>query len=223
LSSREGHEAHGVVAGFAEVFSHALQGHPCHVLDVEAGEPGRLLPVADWTRRADEHDEVLLGHCVGPTLDIGCGPGRLAERLIDLGHLVLGIDIVPEAVSQTVERGATALRRNVFDALPGEGRWRTALLADGNIGIGGDPAALLRRAREVLDPRGRVVVELAAPGAGLTRTRALLRCAGRRTRPFDWAVVGLDAAPGLARSVGLRVTTTSSTTGRWFAVLEKAA
>ena len=53
--------------------------------------------------------------------------------------------MVPEAVAQTPDRGVAAIRRNVFDALPGEGRWRTALLADGNIGIGGDPAALLRR------------------------------------------------------------------------------
>ncbi len=52
----------------------------------------------------------------------------------------------------------------MFAPLPGEGRWGTALLADGNIGIGGDPVALLRRLREVLDPRGRIVVELAAPG-----------------------------------------------------------
>jgi len=221
MSSRPGHSHE--VAGFTEVFARALQGHPCHVLDLEAGEPGRLLPVADWTRGANEHDEVLLRHCEGPVLDIGCGPGRLAERLAHLGHLVLGIDIVPEAVAQTVERGASAIRRDVFDALPGEGRWRTALLADGNVGIGGDPAALLRRVREVLDPRGRVVVELAAPGTGLSRSRAVLTCDGRRTRPFDWAVVGLDVAPELARRVGLRVTSTGSTGERWFAVLEEAA
>lgn len=223
MSSREGHHAHGVVAGFAEVFAQALRGHPCHVLDLDSGEPVQLLPVADWTRAADEHDEALLRLCEGPTLDIGCGPGRLAERLGQLGHLALGIDIVPEAVSQTVERGAAALRRSVFDALPGEGRWRTALLADGNIGIGGDPGALLRRVREVLDPRGRVVVELAPPGSGLRRTRALLTCAGRRTRPFDWAVVGLDVAPGLAQEVGMRLTATSTAGDRWFAVLEEAA
>ena len=227
MSSRQDdldHAHPGTVVGFTEVFAQALQGHPCHVLDLGGNEPDRLLPVADWTRRADEHDEVLLRHCEGPTLDIGCGPGRLAERLVHRGHLALGIDIVPEAVSQTVKRGAAALRRNVFDSLPGEGRWRTALLADGNIGIGGDPAALLHRVREVLDPRGRVVVELAAPGAGLQRTRAVLSCAGRRTRPFDWAVVGLDVVPELAGRVGLHVATSGVTDDdRWFAVLEEAA
>ena len=38
-------------------------------------------------------------------------------------------------------RGATVLQRDIFGPLPGEGRWGTALLFDGNVGIGGDPAA----------------------------------------------------------------------------------
>ncbi|MDP9442781.1 MAG: hypothetical protein M3P34_11540, partial [Actinomycetota bacterium] len=54
---------------------------------------------------------------------------------------------------------------SVFGALPGEGRWATALLIDGNIGIGGDPVALLRRVAELLRPAGVVLVELDAPGA----------------------------------------------------------
>ena len=41
--------------------------------------------------------------------------------------------------------GGPALVRSVFETLPGEGRWDTVLLMDGNIGIGGDPAALLGR------------------------------------------------------------------------------
>ncbi|GAA1479239.1 class I SAM-dependent methyltransferase [Nocardioides aestuarii] len=211
---------------FTEVFSRALQGLPCHVLDLGADGPvgvPRLLPVADWTRRADHHDDALLALCDGPTLDIGCGPGRLVERLVALGHVALGIDVVPEAVAQTVRRGAAALHRNVFDALPGEGRWGTALLADGNIGIGGDPVALLSRVRQLLDPRGRVVVELGAPGTGLSRTRAVISCDGVRSRPFEWAVVGMDAAPCLAAEVGLQVSATHTTGERFYAVLEEAA
>ena len=34
----------------------------------------------------------------------------------------------------------------MFEPLPGEGRWGTVLLLDGNVGIGGDPVALLERA-----------------------------------------------------------------------------
>ena len=78
--------------------------------------------------------------------------------------MALGIDVVHEAVGQTRARGAAALRRDIFGAVPGEGRWQTALLADGNVGIGGDPVALLRRLRRLLLPGGRVVVEVAPPG-----------------------------------------------------------
>jgi hypothetical protein len=34
-------------------------------------------------------------------------------------------------VDQTLSRGVSALRRDLFDRLAGEGRWHTALLADG--------------------------------------------------------------------------------------------
>ena len=81
----------------------------------------------------------MLNLCVGPTIDVGCGPGRLTEALGGLGHLVLGIDVTPEAVGHPCTGARTALRRDVFAPLPGEGRWGTALLADGNVGIGGDP------------------------------------------------------------------------------------
>ncbi len=50
--------------------------------------------------------------------------------------------------------------------MPGAGRWRTVLLADGNIGIGGDPAALLRRVLALLGPGGRVLAEVDPPGTG---------------------------------------------------------
>jgi SAM-dependent methyltransferase len=208
-------------ATFTTVFARALQGHPCQVIEVDGYDEPRLLPVSDWARAADRADHLLLDRCVGATLDIGCGPGRLSERLAELGHVALGIDVVPEAVAQTIGRGATALRRNVFDVLPGEGRWRTALLADGNIGIGGDPVTLLRRVRELLDPRGRVVVEVAAPGTGLRTTWAVLTCGDERSRPFRWSVVGLDARPALAAEAGLREASHHGAGGRWCSVLEE--
>ncbi len=207
---------------FTRVFAQALRGQPCQVVEVDGyGEP-RLLPVGEWARTADDADHLLLDRCLGATLDIGCGPGRLSERLADLGHVVLGIDVVPEAVRQTVGRGAIALRRNVFETLPGEGRWRTALLADGNIGIGGDPVTLLRRVRELLDPRGRVVVEVAPPGAGLRTTWAVLTCGEERSRPFRWSLVGLDAIAGLAAEAGFEATESHRVAGRWCTVLEES-
>ena len=210
---------------FSTLFSHALRGVPCRVLGLDGG-PAEL-PVHDWTRPADHHDDALLAECVGDTLDIGCGPGRLAQRLAErgdrrTGRRVLGIDVVPEAVAQTRARGVSALQGSVFDPVPREGRWHTALLADGNVGIGGDPLALLARLGVVLAPDGRVVVELGAPGVPTSTRWARLEVAGTTSRPFRWSVVGVDGVLGLARATGWAVTTRAPfAPQRWLAVLER--
>ncbi|MCW2784553.1 MAG: methyltransferase protein [Marmoricola sp.] len=205
-------------ASFTEVFSSALRGEHCQIV-----APGLVqqLPVASWTRSASRGDRAVLLHCVGPTLDIGCGPGRMTQYLAETGHAVLGIDVVPEAVFQTRDRGVAALLRNVFEPIPGEGRWQTALLADGNIGIGGNPRALLARAAALLAPGGRVVVDLAPPGDGV-RTRTIrLETRSWRSHPFPWAVVSADAIGTLVVGLGLMVSSVECHDDRWFAVLVK--
>ena len=204
---------------FSEVFGRALLGEACSVIGL--GADPQPLPIGDWCGEADEVDRAMLSHCVGSTLDVGCGPGRLSAHLSQSGHLVLGIDVVREAVLQTRDRGALAVVRNVFTSLPGEGRWQTVLLADGNVGIGGDPVALLRRARQVLDPTGRVVVELGRPGTGLRSVWAAVTCGDMRSKPFRWAVVGVEAAGGLAAAAQLDVADVHEQCGRWWAVLER--
>ncbi|MFD5638920.1 class I SAM-dependent methyltransferase [Streptomyces sp. NPDC127077] len=122
---------------------------------------GWLLPleVERWCARADAVDLQVLAYCEGPVLDVGCGPGRLVAELAARGRPSLGIDVSEAAVARTVRLGGRALHRSVFEPLPGEGRWGTALLVDGNIGIGGDPAALLRRTAELLAPGGLLIAE----------------------------------------------------------------
>jgi SAM-dependent methyltransferase len=181
-----------------------------------------VLDLAVWAGPADADDRLLLGHCVGATLDVGCGPGRLTHRLGADGHVVLGIDVTPEAVAMTVDGGGVALHRDVFAPLPGEGRWDTALLADGNLGIGGDPTALLRRLRDVLAPDGRVVAEVAAPGTWSGTGPARFRApGGRLSEPVAWAVVSADTVEEHARAAGLGVRL-HRVGARWCAVLEAA-
>ena len=160
-----GERAHG---SFSEVFGDALRGESCHVHGISVDD--QPLPVHEWLRPVSHADRVVLGHCRGATLDVGCGPGRMSAHLAERGHVVLGVDIVREAVDQARRRGVSALRRNVFDPLPGEGRWNTVLLADGNIGIGGAPVRLLRRAADLIERTGRIVCDLAAPGTGVLAT-----------------------------------------------------
>lgn len=209
-----------VETSFTTAFSTALRGDPCRVVGLD--DRPQPIPMHRWSGVADAEDQQFLSHCHGPTLDIGCGPGRMAEALAARGQVVLGIDIVAEAVHQTNRRGALALRRDVFGRLPAEGRWCTALLADGNIGIGGDPGSLLRRVADLLSRDGRAVVELAGPGVPARQLWALLECEGSRSRPFRWAVVGVDDITAVARSAGFLVTTAERFAGRWCVVLAKA-
>lgn len=174
------------------------------------------LDVAKYAAAPDATDIALLDRCTGPTLDIGCGPGRLAAELARRGVPSLGVDVTPVALLIARAAGAMALRRSVFDRLPGEGRWPHALLVDGNIGIGGDPAALLTRIKALLLPRGgEVLVETAADERD---ERHALRF-GERGAPVPWASVGATALRALAEPLGYRPTTTWTSAGRSFTVL----
>lgn len=209
----------GRPASVLALYTAALQGERCELHGRFAGpEP---LPVPLWAGRVTSGDRALLSRCREATLDVGCGPGRLTRALAEGGHPVLGIDIVPEAVRQTRARGAMALLRDVFEPLPAEGRWGSLLLADGNIGIGGDPRALLERAAQVLAPRGRVVADLSGPGTGLTVEQLILRTGDRVSTSFPWASVGVDAIGSLAVVAGFVLEETARHGDRWFAVLRK--
>lgn len=206
-----------VVASFRDTFAEALRGSPFHVVGLHA-EP-TLLPADRWSQPADADDLEMISLCDGPTLDVGCGPGRMSAALAEAGHIVLGIDVVGEAVLQTRLRGAPALQRDVFQALPAEGRWQTILLTDGNVGIGGNPVALLRRMGALIDPDGRIVVELAEPGLAARTMWAELVSPGARSKPFRWAVVGVDDIAEIAHEAELDVVRIHRLGDRWCAVL----
>ncbi|GIF02194.1 methyltransferase domain-containing protein [Paractinoplanes rishiriensis] len=191
---------------------------------VEAGRPaaftvrGLTFDPALWCRDDLPGDAALLDPCTGPTLDVGCGPGRLSAALARAGRPALGIDISAAAVRLARRRGATALRRDVFTALPGTGRWRHLLLADENIGIGGDPLRLLHRCRELLAPAGRLHAEFAPPGTPSWSGPATAHTPTGVTA-LAWASVAFDDLGELAATAGMRVLNTRTQAGRWFATL----
>ncbi|MDT7728634.1 MAG: hypothetical protein QOI21_5210 [Actinomycetota bacterium] len=199
-------------------FHAGLLGHHCWL---ELANGKRIeLPVDRWTDDSCDGDELLLAPCQGPTLDIGCGPGRLATALAERGIASIGVDSSRTAVDLTRRRGAIALHRSVFDRLPGEGRWRHVLLADGNIGIGGDPVALLRRVAELLAADGSALVELDPPGRGLRQERVRLADGKQPDGSwFTWAWVGADVITDLAAQAALRVEWMARRGHRWFAAL----
>lgn len=168
-------------------------------------------------------DDSLIDRCGGPTLDVGSGPGRLTLALAERGVPALGIDITPQAVHLAQSPGALTLQRDVFSPVPGTGRWMIVLLADGSIGIGGDPVALLSRVGELLAPRGQALVEVQPPGQELRRERVRFRHGKKAGDWLPWAYVGLDQLAGLAGQAGLSRGEAWSSDGRWFVTLRKTA
>jgi len=103
------------------------------------------------------------------------------------------VDISGIAVARVRQAGACALHRSVFARLPGQGRWVTVLLADGNIGIGGVPDALLRRCARLLAPGGRLLIEVEHDDIDERMTAWLEHPDGRRGPVFPWARLGVSA------------------------------
>ena len=168
---------------------------------------GRALPlhVSRWCGPPDAADEELLRRCRGPVLDVGCGPGRLTVALTERGIQALGVDISWTAVARVRQAGAPALHCSVFDPLPGQGRWGTVLLADGNIGIGGMPARLLHRCAQLLAPGGRLLIEAEPGNVDEQLTAWLEHPDGRQGPLFPWARMGAVPLLQAAADAGLHV------------------
>jgi SAM-dependent methyltransferase len=226
-----------VVRGAMELYGASLGRREPLALRDESGA-ARPLPLDIWLGAAGAVDERVLDRARGPVLDVGCGPGRHVHALARRGVLAVGVDVSPVAVALARRRGAAVLEASIFDRLPGAwppdesarprfsepgrraGAWRSALLLDGNIGIGGRPDALLRRLAALLAPGGIVLVELDPPGTGLARRQVRLEAGATVSDWFAWAHVGAEAIAIPARAAGLRVAERWQDEGRWFAALE---
>ncbi|QYC40905.1 Methyltransferase domain protein [Nonomuraea coxensis DSM 45129] len=197
-----------------ELYADALAGESAELEYVD----GTRVPLetARWFEPIDG-DEELLSRCAGPTLDIGSGPGRLTAALTRRGVRTLGIDITPRAVALTRRAGGFALLRDVYDDVPGSGRWATALLADGNIGIGGHPGALLRRVGQLLRPGGTVLAEVAPPGTRSRVDRVRLRRGPVTGEWFAWATVSASDLGRVALAAGFTEARCWPAHGRWLA------
>ncbi|SIR62364.1 class I SAM-dependent methyltransferase [Williamsia sterculiae] len=202
---------------FDSTFSTTARQTECWLHTADGGRT--LLPVQRWLGTSQSladtgFDRLVIDWCDGPTVDLGCGPGRLVRGLADHDICALGVDQSPVAVAMTRAGGGVALQRNVFDRLPGEGHWQHVLLIDGNIGIGGDPVRMLRRAARLADVEGSVIVEIDARERRLWRGAVRVETVTALGEWFPWARVGVGYVDELAAAVGLRVRAMERSAGR---------
>jgi len=213
-------------SGGSEPYAHALLREQ-RALYLHSVDGSRVrFDVARWTDDADAVDRALLHRARGPVLDIGCGPGRMVKAAVQRGMKALGVDVSPVAVEIVRAAGLPVHLGSIFDPIPHEGSWSTALLLDGNIGIGGDPRALLARCREVVRApgvggRGGDIIVETHPDA--TRDRAyegsVVGQDGHVSDTFPWAELGRAALVAHAADAGLRVVQSWSADGRSFSRL----
>lgn len=205
------------------LYDRALDGERCWIRQDDGAV--RNLPVHRWLGGAHadgRFDRAVIDLCDGPTIDLGCGPGRLVTALIRRGVPALGVDQSAAAVALARRNGAPVLHRDVFADLPATGRWQTALLADGNVGLGGDPLRVLRRAAELLRRGGRCIAEFETLDHGVRVGWVRLE-SPRTVGPwFKWASVGIDCAAEIAAAAGLNLARIQPVGGRVIASLTTA-
>ena len=206
-----------------QLYADGLRSRRSHSLHARLGD-GRAvrLDLERWLGGVDAADESVVARALGPVLDVGCGPGRHLLACQSRGLRAVGVDISAVAVAEARRRGAVAIEGCIFAGVPDAGGWGCALLLDGNIGIGGDAGALLRRSAALLGPGGRILVEVGAPGTPTQVDQLRLECRGAHSDWFPWALVGACGIAAIAAEARLAVTETWEVDGRWFARLDAA-
>lgn len=178
------------------------------------------MPIGRWLAPASPVDERVLDRAVGPVIDVGCGPGRHVHALSRRGVTAVGVELSPTAVRHARNGGAHVVEGSIFEVTPDPGLWSTALLLDGNIGIGGHPHVLLQRVAELLTDDGLVLVELdpAPETASGTPAPASTFTPGQRTAgttPGDAPTTTTTTTRTAVDPVRIRIES-DGTTSAWF-------
>ncbi len=167
---------------------------------------------AYWRQQGDTFDrrrqDLLVRH-VRPgdrVLQVDCGPGVLAARLVELGAQVVGTDLSSEALRRARSRGILAYQVNTDrDPLPFEAAYFDVVVSDSQIEHRVDSDRYLDECVRVLRPGGRLV--LCVPNTAHWRVRWWLlqgRFPVLPHTPTDWLHLRFFTLPDLQRMLAAR-------------------
>jgi SAM-dependent methyltransferase len=163
--------------------------------------------------------------CRGRVLDLGAGAGRHSLELQALGHDVVSVDPLPEAVAIMTERGVRDARCGGLETVQNE-RFDTVLALMHGLGVVGTLRGLGRLLEDVtslLEPGGRLVgdsadlnavladeapelaAELGSPDRYLGEVEFRLRYRGSDGSPYPWLFVDPATLDLLGTAAGFRV------------------
>ncbi len=181
---------------------------------------------AYWQQQGDQFDrrrQSLLTrhiHAGDEVLQVDCGPGVLAQQLIEKGAHVTATDLSAEAIRRARSRGINAQQLNLDrQPLPFADASFDVVVSDSQIEHRVDYARYLDECSRVLRPGGRLV--LCVPNTAHWRVRwALLR--GRfpyvEHTPTDWLHLRFFTLPdlrGLLHARGLRIEHLDGSASLW--------
>jgi len=136
------------------------------VVDVGAGHEVYLAGIRQWPSAERRAMRLVRGR----VLDAGCGAGRVALHLQDLGHEVVGVDASPLAVRACRLRGLTQVRCEALDRLGDDvASFDTVVLFGNNFGVLGTPGRtrrLLAAWARCTGPGTRILAESTNPYCG---------------------------------------------------------
>ena len=161
-----------------------------------------------WAAVVERLDRPVPGR---PVVDAGCGVGRWAQRLVDDGHEVVGIEQSPRMLAGARARGLGAgfslVEGSMEHADLADGR-AAGVLAMGSLQYTVDPTATLRRFRSWSAPGAQIAVlvdGLVALVLELARDGRLDEAEERRsTRRGVWTAEGNSADLHLFDATSLR-------------------
>jgi len=231
---------------FGQILLDAARGDEAvHTIEREDGLAGQypgsqyLDPVENWV----EAERDAISRARGRVLDIGCGAGRVAIYLQEMGHEVVGIDISRGAIEASHMRGfgqAYCMSAEELD-FP-KGTFDTVIMFGGNFGILGDEdktVKLLRNLHKVTSDAAfilassRDVTETDKPehlayhemnrkrGRPVGQIRVRLSYKGESTEWFDIWFASPEEMAEISESAGWKLIDTYGPRNSFVGVLSK--